>query len=132
MHGGNGYTEDFPMARIYRSAPLNSIWEGSGNVMCLDILRAAPSALPALLEEISLAKGSDSALDAYLSDLNKFIAGTFKHATTSGGISPDVQRAARELAERLAVGMQASLMVRFGDPKVYLILLYSFEIWLII
>ena len=119
VHGGNGYTEDFPMARIYRSAPLNSIWEGSGNVMCLDILRAAPGALPALMEELSLAKGSDSVLDVYLHDLAAFINSTLKSTVSSGGISPDVQRCARELAERLAVGLQASLMVRFGDPKVH-------------
>lgn len=106
------------MARIYRSAPLNSIWEGSGNVMCLDILRAAPSALPALMGELSAARGSDTALDAYLANLSVFINKTFKNTSTTGGISPDVQRVARELAERLAVGMQASLMVRFGDPKV--------------
>lgn len=106
------------MARIYRSAPLNSIWEGSGNVMCLDILRAAPGALPALLAEIGQAKGSDAIFDTYFADLSEFIHKTFKGASSSGGISPDVQRSARELAERLAVGLQASLMLRFGDGKV--------------
>jgi len=58
-HGGNGYVEDLPLARLYREAPLNSIWEGSGNVICLDVLRVVrrdPTALDAVIKEISLAK----------------------------------------------------------------------------
>lgn len=106
------------MARIFRSSPLNAIWEGSGNVMCLDILRAAPSALPALMKEISSCRGQDSAFDAHLGELSSFLRSTLGAASASGGISPDVQRAAREIAERLAVALQASLMIRYGDPKV--------------
>lgn len=108
------------MARIFRSSPLNAIWEGSGNVMCLDILRAAPSALPSLMKEISQARGQDAAFDAHLADLNSFLRKTMGAAAASGGISADVQRGAREIAERLAVALQASLMIRFGDPKVTL------------
>ena len=106
------------MSRIYRSAPLNSIWEGSGNVMCLDILRAAPSCLPSLLKEINRARGMDSVLDENLVQLAEFIKKNLRSAPSAGGFSPEVQRLGRELAERLAVSMQASIMVRFGDPKV--------------
>lgn len=106
------------MSRIYRSAPLNSIWEGSGNVMCLDILRAAPTCLPSLMKEINKARGCDTILDNFLDEAQGFITKIMKNSGTSGGIYPDVQRSAREIAERLAVGMQASILVRFGDPKV--------------
>src|SRR3954470_17061674 len=64
--GGNGYVEDFPMARIYREAPLNSIWEGSGNVNALDTLRALarePQAAEAFLDELDTAAGADPRLD---------------------------------------------------------------------
>ena len=61
-----------------------------------------------------------------MADLSSFVSGTFRNAASSGGISPEVQRAARELAERLAVGMQASIMVRFGDPKVIFIVVCMF------
>src|SRR5207302_8229190 len=66
--GGNGYVEDSAMARTYREAPLNSIWEGSGNVICLDVLRAMAreaETAPALLDELRLAKGGDRRLDAH-------------------------------------------------------------------
>src|SRR6516164_7892598 len=65
-HGGNGFVEDAPMARLYREAPLNGIWEGSGNVIALDVLRAAakaPDSVAAFLDEIRLAKGGDRRLD---------------------------------------------------------------------
>ena len=65
--GGNGYVEESVLPRLYREAPLNAIWEGSGNVICLDVLRAIarePDALPALLAEIRLARGGDRRLDA--------------------------------------------------------------------
>src|SRR3954462_1810645 len=67
--GGNGYVEDFPMARLYREAPLNSIWEGSGNVNALDVLRALgrePQALEAFLDEVGAAQGADARLDTAL------------------------------------------------------------------
>ncbi len=66
--GGNGYVEDGPMARIYRQMPLNSIWEGSGNVMCLDVLRAMakhPRSLEALAAEVAPARGRDARYDAF-------------------------------------------------------------------
>jgi putative acyl-CoA dehydrogenase len=67
--GGNGYVEEAMLARLYREAPVNAIWEGSGNVICLDVLRAIvrePDTLPALRAEIALARGGDRRLDAAL------------------------------------------------------------------
>ena len=66
--GGNGFVEDSIMPRLYRESPLNSIWEGSGNVICLDVLRAIgnePGTIEALLAEIDLGRGARSSLDAY-------------------------------------------------------------------
>ena len=69
-HGGNGYTEEWPMARMYRQAPLNSIWEGSGNVICLDVLRALQhepaDTVRVFFDEVGKAKGADARLDAAL------------------------------------------------------------------
>src|SRR5579859_8014797 len=70
--GGNGYVEEAVLARLYRESPLNSIWEGSGNVMCLDVLRAAtktPDALDMLFDELGLAAGADRRLDAHVAAL---------------------------------------------------------------
>lgn len=107
--GGNGFTEDFPMARLFRHSPLNSIWEGSGNVMALDVLRAAKG-LPAFLAEVSRAKGQDAAFDRFVVDLVKAVKGV-------PALSPaDQQRAARNLCDRLAIALQGSLMLRLGQP----------------
>jgi len=100
--GGNGYVEDSGLPRLYREAPLNSIWEGSGNVTALDILRALqrePLALDALLTEISAAQGADERLDAATADLRRELAAP----------SPAT---ARRLAELIALCLQASLLVR--------------------
>lgn len=70
------------------------------------------------MKEIASARGQDSVFDAHLGELNAFLRTTLGAAAASGGISPDIQRAAREIAERLAVALQASLMIRYGDPKV--------------
>src|SRR5688500_6576434 len=70
--GGNGYVEESPMPRLLRDAPINGIWEGSGNVMSLDVLRAMarePDGLPAFLAECELARGGDRRLDAHLDAL---------------------------------------------------------------
>jgi putative acyl-CoA dehydrogenase len=95
--GGNGYVEESPMPRLYREAPLNSIWEGSGNVIALDVMRAIkkePEALERVRQEIALAG------DARLKGL---------------AIDPNVsEEEARGLAQRIAVGLQASLMLRFS------------------
>ena len=108
--GGNGYTEAFPMARIYRQQPLLSIWEGSGNVSCLDVLRAmarAPQALDAFLAEVDLATGGDPRFDAYVAALRE----EFRDLT-------DIEPRARRLVERMGLALQGSLLVRYAPPVV--------------
>jgi putative acyl-CoA dehydrogenase len=104
--GGNGYVEDSGLPRIYREMPVNSVWEGSGNVMCLDVLRAL-ARQPTLLErwwaEVDEARGADRRLDAYVADLRDELADPV-----------DIERRARRLVERLALALQGSLLVRFG------------------
>ena len=109
-HGGPGYIEDGPMARLYREAPLNSIWEGSGNVLCLDVLRAMAreeEAAPALLAELDAARGGhpalDRAADALRNDLSK---------------PEEFEPGARSLTERMALVLQAALLVRHAPPAV--------------
>ncbi len=108
--GGNGYVEDFPMARLYREAPLNSIWEGSGNVNALDVLRALgrePQALEAFLAEVDAAAGGDARLDAAAARLRQDLSDP-----------SDVEVRARRLVEQMAVALQGSLLVRFAPPAV--------------
>jgi putative acyl-CoA dehydrogenase len=110
--GGNGYVEESPMPRLLRDAPLNGIWEGSGNVMSLDVLRALarePEGLPAFLAECELARGGDARLDAHLDALP---------ATLGALAGPDAQWLARRTVEDLAVAFQASLLVRTAPPAV--------------
>jgi putative acyl-CoA dehydrogenase len=108
--GGNGYVEEAPLSRLYREAPVNSIWEGSGNVICLDVLRAMhkePECVPALLEELKAARGADRQLDAFVDRLASDLA------------EPgDAEMRARSLAERIALALQGSLLARFGHPAV--------------
>ena len=106
--GGNGYVEESGLPRIYREAPLNSIWEGSGNVMCLDVLRAVakePESLEAVLAEIRLAAAADRRLDAFVDRLGQRLARP-----------QEVE--ARRLVEDLALALQGSLLVRFAAPAV--------------
>ena len=113
-HGGNGYVEEGPMARLYRDAPLNGIWEGSGNVMSLDVLRAMarePGGLPAFLAECELARGGDARLDAHLDALPATLA-------SLGDGAEAAQWSARRVVEGLALAFQASLLVRFAPPAV--------------
>ena len=108
--GGNGYVEDFPLARLYREAPLNSIWEGSGNVNALDVLRALgreAHAMEAFLDEAGLAVGADKRLDAAVSGIKAELAD-----------QSDIEVRARRLVERLALVLQASLLVRYAPPAV--------------
>jgi putative acyl-CoA dehydrogenase len=108
--GGNGYVEEWGLARLYREAPLNSIWEGSGNVQCLDVLRAiqkSPESLKALLAEIREARGADARLDTYVNELRTQLERT-----------EDLEVRARRLVERLALALQASLLVRHAPPDV--------------
>jgi putative acyl-CoA dehydrogenase len=105
--GGNGYVEDSGMPRLYRDAPLNSIWEGSGNVAALDVLRAmASGGTEAFFAELSRAAGADARLDAAVADLRKRVAD-----------GPD-QASARRLVERMALTLQGSLLVQYGHPAV--------------
>jgi putative acyl-CoA dehydrogenase len=108
--GGNGYVEDAMLARLYREAPLNAIWEGSGNVICLDVLRAItrePDALPALLGEIRLARGADPRLDEVLRRLEADLTDP-----------ADAETRARDVVERLAVALQASILLRAAPGPV--------------
>ena len=112
--GGPGYVEENGLARLYRQAPLNSIWEGSGNVNALDVLRAIerePASLKALLEEAEAGRGQlttlDRALDRVLAE------GQALAADPSGA-----QAAARRLVEGLALVLQGSLMARYAPPAV--------------
>jgi len=108
--GGNGYVEDAPLARLYREAPVNSIWEGSGNVMCLDLLRAfgkTPAARDALAAELALAGEADPAFNAYSARLLADLA------------QPQADEyGARRLAERIVVALQAALLLRHAPPFV--------------
>ncbi|MEU3933423.1 acyl-CoA dehydrogenase family protein [Streptomyces sp. NPDC029044] len=108
--GGNGYVEESPMPRLVRESPLNSIWEGAGNVQALDVLRALqrePGALDAYLREVGQARGADHRLDAAIKDLLTELADL-----------EGVEGRARRLAERLALVLQGSLLVRFAPPQV--------------
>ncbi|MDB5906871.1 MAG: isovaleryl-CoA dehydrogenase [Massilia sp.] len=108
--GGNGYVEDGPLARFYREAPVNSIWEGSGNVMCLDLLRAfgkTPAARDALAAELALAGRANADFSACADRLVADLAGP--QADEYG---------ARRLAERIVVAVQAALLLRHAPPPV--------------
>ncbi len=108
--GGNGYVEDGPLARLYREFPVNSIWEGSGNVMCLDVLRAfskGPEVRDALAAELALASGRDARFDAYCARL---LDGLATLAADEFG--------ARRLAEHLVVAVQAGLLLRHAPACV--------------
>src|SRR5437763_1402367 len=111
--GGNGFVEDSGMPLLYRDAPLNSIWEGSGNVAALDVLRAMvkePEGLPAFLAECELAGGADKRLDAHLARVRAHARDVFK--------GDDPQFEARRIVEDLALAQQASLLIRHAPPAV--------------
>jgi putative acyl-CoA dehydrogenase len=108
--GGNGYVEDGPLARLYREAPVNSIWEGSGNVMCLDLLRAfgkTPAAREALAAELALAGDANA-------DFNACAQGLLADLAAPQGD----EYGARRLAERIVVAVQAALLLRHAPPLV--------------
>ncbi len=109
-HGGNGYVEEHPVARLYREAPLNSIWEGSGNVICLDVLRAMArerETLPALTAELNAARGLDVRYDAWVDET----LGALRETAT-------LELRARRVVERLALALQASILLRAVDSRV--------------
>jgi putative acyl-CoA dehydrogenase len=108
--GGNGYVEESGMPRLYRESPLASIWEGSGNVQCLDVLRAMarnPSSVEAFFAEVEEARGADSRLDSAVAELRDELS-------DAGAI----EARARRVVEWMALVLQGSLLIRFGDPAV--------------
>jgi len=108
--GGVGFVEESGMPRLYREAPLASIWEGSGNVMALDVLRAlsrTPEALEAYFDEIDLAAGCDPRFDAFADDVRAEFADT-----------DQVEERARRIVEKMAQALQGSLLVRHAPPAV--------------
>jgi putative acyl-CoA dehydrogenase len=108
--GGNGYVEESQLPRLFRESPLNSIWEGSGNVSALDVLRAIgrePDSVAAFLAELELAAGADGRLDRAVAELKRELAD-----------AGELELRARRLVERLALALQGSLLVRHGDPAV--------------
>ena len=109
-HGGGGYVEESPMPRLYREAPVNSIWEGSGNVICLDVLRALerePDAAAAFLAELDRAKGGDRRLDAAIAKLKDLIA-----------LKSVREHDMRRVTETMALTLQGALLARFAPPAV--------------
>jgi putative acyl-CoA dehydrogenase len=112
--GGNGFVEEWPMARLLRDSPLNSIWEGSGNVIALDALRTMqrePSSLDAVLGEIELARGADDRLDRAIDGARAIPL----HLTAGGDALP---YQARRLVGGLALALQGSLVARHSPPEV--------------
>jgi putative acyl-CoA dehydrogenase len=108
--GGNGYVEESGMPRLYREAPLNSIWEGSGNVICLDVLRAIgrePQTLEVFFEKLQPAAAVDARLKAKVEE----IARSLKKAD-------DIETRARRIVEDMAVALQASLLIEHAPPVV--------------
>jgi putative acyl-CoA dehydrogenase len=106
--GGNGYVEECPLPRMYREAPLNSIWEGSGNVVSLDVLRAVqrePAVIDALCAELELSRGADARLDRFATEL-----------AASLRVARREDRDARRIAGAIATALAASLLVRDAPP----------------
>jgi putative acyl-CoA dehydrogenase len=108
--GGSGVMEDSMMPRLFRESPVNAIWEGSGNVQCLDVLRAiskSPAALEAFFAELGKARGADSALDAYAVTLANDLC------------DPEEQEyRARDIVDRMALAIQAALLVQHAPQAV--------------
>jgi putative acyl-CoA dehydrogenase len=103
VHGGGGYVEDGVMTRIYRQSPLNSIWEGSGNVVCLDILRAIrrdQRSAQELVAELTKSRGANRLLDRAIDDVKSMLAGQQEEAL------------ARRLAETMALALQGAILVQ--------------------
>ncbi len=108
--GGSGFMEDSALQRLYREAPVNAIWEGSGNVQCLDVMRAiekAPQVLDALLAELELAGGGDARLDRHVAALKQDVRDL-----------RGFELRAREIVDRLACGLQGALLVRHAPAAV--------------
>ena len=110
-HGGNGFIEENPMARLYREAPLNAIWEGTSNMMCMDVLRVfqrEPTTKEAFMTEVSSSRGADPALDRWLDRLGNEVA---KPRNDDGH--------GRRLAHLMAYALQASELAKTSDTRVF-------------
>jgi putative acyl-CoA dehydrogenase len=108
--GGNGYVEEAPLARLYRDAPLNSIWEGSGNVQCLDVLRAMrkePETVEVLFAELRQARGMDGNYDTFVQRIEREFADT-----------SNIEWRARRLVEDLGLALQAAILLQHGNAAV--------------
>ncbi|WP_180683992.1 acyl-CoA dehydrogenase family protein [Tepidicella baoligensis] len=109
-HGGNGFVEDGPMARLYREAPLNSVWEGSANMMCMDVRRAMqkdPSCRDALMAELKGVQGMDSRFDAYVTTTSRLLKEMV-----------DDEFLARPATEAVARSVQGMELLRHSTPEV--------------
>ncbi|MFI5257502.1 MAG: isovaleryl-CoA dehydrogenase [Gemmatimonadales bacterium] len=109
--GGNGYVEESILPRLYRQAPLNSIWEGSGNIQCLDVLRALakePASAEAYFAELESVRGGNDRLDAEIVALRKAVRGK----------PQDLEARSRRIVERMAIALQASCLIRGGNVAI--------------
>jgi putative acyl-CoA dehydrogenase len=109
--GGNGYVEESGLPRLFRESPLNSIWEGSGNVQCLDVLRAmvkSPASVESFFAEVADGAAAEPRLATFATELRDELPGDV--AT--------IETRARRVVERMALALQASLLIRYGDEVV--------------
>jgi putative acyl-CoA dehydrogenase len=109
-HGGNGFIADHFMERLYREAPLNGIWEGTSNVICLDVLRSMqrePETISVFLGEVRKARGADRRLDAFTDEVEGRL-----------GKLKEFEPVARRIVEMMAFALQGSLLVRYSTPAV--------------
>ncbi len=116
--GGNGYVEESVMSRLFRESPLNGLWEGAGNVICLDVLRAitrSPLSLDAFVAELDAGLGADRRYDTAVEALKVDLAAATRSAAADPGM---LEAGARRLVERMALALQGSLLVRWGHPAV--------------
>ena len=108
--GGNGYVEESPMPRLYREMPVNSIWEGAGNIMCLDVLRAAgrsPDSLDSVMAELKSASGVDRRFDAFCTRFTDDFAARAPHESE-----------ARRIVERLVLALQGALLLKHAESTI--------------
>lgn len=123
--GGAGYVEESVMPRLLRESPLNSIWEGSGNVISLDVLRAVAKeegVIESISSEFGKSKGVDKRFDAYASKVLKDLTYAKKEITAK---NPIIEKSARRLVERMAIALQASLVMRYSPSIVSDAFIYS-------
>jgi len=108
--GGSGVMEDSPFPRLFRESPVNAIWEGSGNVQCLDVLRAmqkTPGVVGAFFGEVAKARGANATLDRYVAALHKAFTDV-----------DELEYRARDLVDRMALALQAALLVQHAPASI--------------